>query len=131
MISIGDSVVDALERRRDEQDHERRRAASWHDRWGLVLTAPDGAPRSPGAVTARFRRLVRSLPVRTIRFHDIRHSHATWLLALGVPMKVLSDRLGHATIAMTMDIYSHILPAMDQDAATRLEALLDPGGDPR
>lgn len=124
VISIGDSVVDALERRRDEQDHERRRAASWHDRWGLVLTAPDGEPRSPGAVTARFRRLVRTLPVPAIRFHDIRHSHATWLLALGVPMKVVSDRLGHATIAMTMDTYSHVLPAMDQDAAARLEALL-------
>lgn len=54
--------------------------------------------------------------------YDLRHTHA--LLFAGVPIKVVSERLGHTTIAMTMDVYGHVLPAMDADAATRLDDLL-------
>jgi integrase len=56
---------------------------------------------------------------------DVRHTHATLLLAAGVPIKVVSERLGHATIAMTLDVYAHVLPAMDREAAERFGALLD------
>jgi integrase len=56
--------------------------------------------------------------------HDLRHSHASLLLSVNVPIKVVSERLGHTTIAMTMDVYGHVLPAMDTDAATRLDDLL-------
>jgi integrase len=55
----------------------------------------------------------------------VRHTHATLLLAAGVPIKVVSERLGHATIAMTLDVYAHVLPAMDREAAERFGALLD------
>ena len=87
---------------------------------GLVFTRPDHSPWPPTIVTDRWRgqwpRLACS-GVPRIRLHATRHVHATLLLAEGVPIKVVSERLGHSTIAMTMDIYAHVLPAMDGDAA--------------
>lgn len=125
-LSVGDSVVAALERERDEQAAHRRSAGEgWADRWGLVFTDATGAPTEPMTVTREFRRLVRTLDVPVIRFHDLRHTHASLLLEQNVPIKVVSERLGHATISMTMDIYAHLLPAMDEDAVARLEATLD------
>lgn len=83
-----------------------------------------GEPLTPQRITHRFRRLVRHLPLPTIRLHDLRHTHATLLLQAGVPVKVVSERLGHATVALTLDTYAHVLPAMDLDAAERFGDLL-------
>ncbi len=123
-LSIGASVVTALERRRREQEEHRSGASWWQDRWGLVFTMPDGQHLDPMDLTVTFRDLVRQAPVPVIRLHDLRHTHATLLLDAGVPIKVVSERLGHTTIAMTMDVYGHVLPAMDVDAAERLDDLL-------
>ena len=59
-----------------------------------------------------------------IRLHDVRHSYATAALAAGVPAKVVSERLGHANIAITMDTYSHVLPGMDERAASAVARLI-------
>ena len=59
-----------------------------------------------------------------LRPHDVRHSYATAALAAGVPAKVVSERLGHANIAITMDTYSHVLPGMDADAAVTVARLI-------
>jgi integrase len=67
---------------------------------------------------------VRAAPVPVIRLHDLRHTHASLLLAAGVPIKVVSERLGHTTIAMTLDVYGHLLPGMDASAAQRFEEIL-------
>jgi integrase len=121
-LSIGPSVVDALRREQQRQRRHRKTAASWDDKWDLVFTTETGAPVDPMDVTVEFRRLVREADVPVIRLHDTRHTHASLLLQQGVPMKVVSERLGHAKISMTMDVYAHLLPAMDEDAAARLEA---------
>ena len=123
-LSIGASVVDALRRHRTEQERRRAVAEVWHDRWGLVFTGANGDPIDPYRITMAFRELVRTAPVPVIRLHDLRHSNASLLLAAGVPIKVVSERLGHTTIAMTMDVYGHVLPAMDTDAANRLDDLI-------
>jgi integrase len=75
-------------------------------------------------VTREFRRLVRVLDVPVIRLHSLRHTHASLLLAQGAPMKLVSERLGHAKIAMTMDNYAHLLPTMDGEATANLDASL-------
>lgn len=62
------------------------------------------------------------LPI--IRFHDLRHSHATYLLSAGVPIKVISERLGHSSTRVTQDIYSHVLPQMQEAAADKIDDLL-------
>lgn len=117
-LSIAPSVVDAIARRRDRQQVDRARAGEdWDNRWDLVFTEPSGRYIHPGTLTSRFGRLVRRLDVPTIRLHDIRHTHASLLLELGVPIKVISERLGHSTVTMTMDTYAHLMPAMDQKAA--------------
>ena len=90
---------------------------------GLVFTRPDHSPWPPTIVTDRWRgqwpRLARS-GVPRIRLHATRHVHATLLLSAGVPIKVVSERLGHSTIAMTMDTYARVFPAMDRDAAAAI-----------
>jgi integrase len=123
-LSVGVSVVEALREHRALEERRRAQAASWEDRWGLVFTRDEGGPIDPFKITTEFRALVRAAPVPVIRLHDLRHCNASLLLFAGVPIKVVSERLGHTTIAMTMDVYGHVLPAMDADAATRLEDLL-------
>jgi integrase len=91
----------------------------------LVFTRDDGQPLVPEVVTDRWRCQWPALDLPRIRLHDLRHTHATLLLAAGVPIKVVSERLGHTTIALTMDIYAHVLPAMDRDAAAAYGRLLD------
>jgi integrase len=120
-LHIDAHTAAALERERD------RRTSGNVD---LVFTDDGGHPLVPQRITHRFRRLVRRLPVPTIRLHDLRHVHATLLLQVGVPIKVVSERLGHATVALTLDTYAHVLPAMDADAAERFSTIIaddDPG----
>jgi len=124
-LSIGDGVVDALARERDAQDERRRRAGrSWSNEWGLVFTDGDGTPLKPVRVTDEFRRLVRVLDLPVIRLHDLRHTHASLLLDQGAPMKLVSERLGHTKIAMTMDNYAHLMPAMDGEEMAKFDASL-------
>jgi hypothetical protein len=78
----------------------------------------------PQRVSDIWRAYVRTLDLPPIRLHDLRHTHATLLLAAGVPVKVVSERLGHTKVAMTLDVYAHVLPAMDRDAADRFGQLL-------
>ena len=84
----------------------------------------DGKPLHPGQVSKRFDRLLRASGVRRIRFHDLRHTHATLALQAGVHPKVVSDRLGHASISITLDLYSHSIPAMQEEAAEIIAALV-------
>jgi integrase len=90
----------------------------------LVFAQPDGRPWYPEQVSDRWRQQWPRLDLPRIRLHDLRHTHATLLLHAGVPIKVVSERLGHTRIAMTLDIYAHVLPAMDRDAAAAVGDLL-------
>ena len=67
---------------------------------------------------------VQSSGLSRIRFHDLRHTHATLALAAGVHPKVVSERLGHADIAITLNLYSHTIPAMEEEAAAKVAALV-------
>jgi integrase len=88
----------------------------------LVCGRRDGEPKSPLAVTQEFARLVaRIKDIPRVRFHDLRHSHATQLLRDGVHAKVMSQRLGHSSVAITLDLYSHVDDQMEIDAAARLD----------
>jgi integrase len=124
-LAIGASVVEALRRQAQAQQHERERAPSGDDRWDLVFTDGLGGPIDPMEVTKEFRRLVRRAPVPVVRLHDLRHLHASLLLQRGLPMKVVSERLGHSTIMVTIDVYGHVLPAMDAEAAAEIEAVFN------
>jgi len=83
----------------------------------LVFAHPDGSPIHPDYFSQCFERLLAKSTVPRIRLHDLRHTHATILLKAGVPVKVVSERLGHANVAFTMNVYQHVLPGMQADAA--------------
>jgi len=90
----------------------------------LLFTTPVGDPVNPAQFSDAFDRHVKKAGLPRIRFHDLRHTHATQALAAGVHPKVVSERLGHSSIAMTLDTYSHAIPAMEADAAERVAALV-------
>ncbi|MBW3663391.1 MAG: site-specific integrase [Actinobacteria bacterium] len=93
----------------------------------VVFTDASGDPILPDRVTRAWRKLMTELPLPRLRLHDLRHTHASLLLAQGVPVKVVSERLGHASVQITLDVYAHVLPSMDADAAATFGALLDRG----
>ena len=88
------------------------------------LTTLTGTPVDHKAVRERFWRLCDAASVPRIRVHDLRHTAATLMLLAGVNVKVVSERLGHASIAITLSIYAHALPSMQRGAADALDALL-------
>lgn len=95
----------------------------WADS-GLVFTTQLGTAIDPRHVNRWLAELCDRAGVRSIRPHDLRHTCASLLLAQGVPARVVMDILGHSQIAVTMDIYSHVLPAMQDDAAERMDSAL-------
>lgn len=115
-IDIDSRTVGMLANHRRAQNEERK-VVDLASPSEFVFTKPDGAPFHPELVRQSFDRRVKRTPVPRIRFHDLRHTHATLLLKAGVPPKVVSERLGHATVALTMDIYAHVIPGMQAEAA--------------
>ena len=89
---------------------------------GLVVTNVDGSAPNPEAFSNLFAKLVRAAGLPPIRLHDLRHSYATAALAAGVPVKVLSQRVGHADVGVTLAVYAHVMPGDDEDAARRADA---------
>jgi integrase len=87
------------------------------DESDFVFAKPDGGPLHPDYFSQAFERLVAKMDLPRIRLHDLRHTHATLLLKEGVPPKVVSERLGHSSVAFTMQVYQHVLPGMQADAA--------------
>jgi integrase len=95
----------------------------------LVFCFPDGRPYHPERFSREFDRRVERLGIKPrIRLHDLRHTWATLALGAGVPVKVVSERLGHKTTAITSDVYSHVTPTMQTDAAERVAGLIFGGG---
>ena len=100
---------------------------SWPGAADLVFRTPTGRPIDSDKLAKRFKAILRQAGLPMIRLYDLRHTGATLALAAGVPPKVVSEQLGHASAAFTLDVYAHLLPHMQAEAATRVEALLYPG----
>ncbi len=90
----------------------------------LLFVWPDGTPLHPDTITSRFHRHVAAAGLPRIRLHDVRHSYATAALASGTSPKIVSERLGHANAAFTMQTYMHVIPGMDAAAASEVAALI-------
>src|SRR5205823_3219100 len=98
---------------------------AWRD-LDLIFDRGDGGPVNPNWLTDRFGQLGRSQGFPRVRFHDLRHGHATLMLAEGIHPKVVSERLGHAGVGITLDTYSHVLPSLQAEAARVLDSVLGP-----
>lgn len=90
----------------------------------LVFVKGDGTSMHPDIFSQLFDRTVARIDVPVISLHDLRHTHATLLLKAGVHVKVVSERLGHANVAFTMNVYQHVLPSMQAEAADTFSLLL-------
>ena len=90
----------------------------------LVFSKPDGSPISPDTITSTFHRIAKKAGFNG-NLHSLRHTHATLMLEEGIHPKVVSERLGHATVATTLDIYSHKVPGLDEAAALRFDKALE------
>ena len=99
---------------------------SWPDNSELVFTSPAGRPMYSDKLAKRFKAILGQNGLPMIRLYDLRHTAATLALSAGVPTKVVAEQLGHASAAFTLDVYSHLLPHMQQEAAARVEGLLFP-----
>jgi integrase len=123
-VPLPAQTVAALQAHRKEQARERLLVgAGWQDH-GLVFAEPDGQPIHPDRFRKRFEIRVRRSGLPPIRFHDLRHTYATLALQAGVHAKVVSEILGHASIGITLDTYSHAVPGLQEQAAETVAALV-------
>jgi integrase len=123
-IALSPVTLRILKTHRVAQAEDRLAVGSSYDNDDLVFANALGRPLDGTAVTKRFQRLAVRAELGHLRFHDLRHTAATLMLSAGTHVKVVSERLGHATINITLDTYSHVLPDMQRDAAIALDALL-------
>jgi integrase len=126
-IALDAETVAALRAHHKLQAADRLAAGPVWQGSDLVFTRPDGAPLHPEYVRRQFDRLLQRTGLPRIHLHDLRHTHATLALQAGVHPKVVSERLGHTTVAMTLDLYSHTIPALQQDAAATIADLINGG----
>ena len=125
MISLDARTVAVLRAHLDRQDEEKRAVGSIYEDQGLVFADFDGKILHPDRLSQHFRRQVELAALPKISFHDLRHTHATLALKAGVHPKIVSERLGHASVTLTLDLYSHAIPSLQADAATLIGDLLD------
>ena len=123
-ISLSPSTVVVLREHRVAQNERRLRMGPSYGDHGVVFAGHDGRLVAPYSASAEFRRVVRRLGLTGFRFHDLRHTSATLALQAGVPAKVVSERLGHASVAFTLDTYAHVLPDQQRQAADLMDSLL-------
>ncbi len=124
-VTIPKSVAATLQCHRKDQIEERLRAGEGYTDHRLIFAVGNGNPLDWRVVVQRhFNKIIEAAKLPRIRPYDLRHTYATLLLAAGENVKVVSEWLGHASAALTLDVYSHVLPDMQQRAAERMEALL-------
>ncbi|MBB4001567.1 tyrosine-type recombinase/integrase [Aurantimonas endophytica] len=124
VVSLSSTVVEELKAYRARQAEEQLKLGIRPDDRSFVVSQIDGAPLQPRSLTHEWTRILAKTKLERIRFHDLRHSHATQMLAAGVHPKIAQERLGHSTIAITLDLYSHVMPGMQADAAEQVDAAI-------
>jgi integrase len=115
-----------LERHREDQARRRAEEGQAWSEGGLIVDAGEGRPWNPDRFSAAWPEFLVRVGLPHVRFHDLRHAHATFMLMQGVHPKVVSERLGHASIGITLDTYSHVLPTMQEQAARAFDDLFSP-----
>lgn len=126
MIALSPSTIIVLREYREKQELARAMLGISLKDDDLVFSQLDGKPLLPSTVTHAWIKLVRRTGLEGVRLHDARHSHASLMLKQGTHPKIVSERLGHANIGITLDTYSHILPGLQEAAADRFDKMVTP-----
>jgi integrase len=128
VIDLDEQTAEQLRAHRGRQQSEPAAWGPGYQPSDLVFRREDGSPVHPDLFSQAFEKLVRDSGLPRIRLHDLRHTHATIALRAGVPVKVISERLGHEDPAFTMKQYAHVIPGMQAEAAALIAALVAGGG---
>ncbi len=123
-ISLPSIAVDILRLHKISQAEERLKMGSGYDNQDFVFATIEGHPLSPRNVTKQYSRIVAGTDIPRISFHGLRHTPMSLLLKAGVHPKVASERAGHSSVAITLDIYSHVLPGLQEDAAMKVNEVV-------
>jgi integrase len=123
-VALSTTVVEELRAHRVRQAQELLRLGTRVTDATFVCAREDGHPLQPNTLTHDWDRKIAGTALPRLRFHDLRHAHATHMLSSGVHPKVASERLGHSKIGITLDLYSHVLPNMQADAAAIVDDAL-------
>ncbi|MBM7702850.1 tyrosine-type recombinase/integrase [Metabacillus iocasae] len=123
-INLSEVTIRALKTRKLTVSKEKLSLGTIYEDFDLIACTQHGTPFNPANVRRTFNRLIKLADVPKIRFHDLRHTHATLLLSKGVNVKVISERLGHSNIKVTLDTYSHVLPTMQEEVARKLDEMI-------
>ncbi|WP_245294725.1 tyrosine-type recombinase/integrase [Rhizobium rhizosphaerae] len=123
-VALSSMMATELKAHRARQAEEQLRIGLRPGDDAFVIAQVDSRPLKPVSLTHEWTRLLAKTDLPRIRFHDLRHTHASQMLAAGVHPKVASERLGHSTIGITLDLYSHVMPGMQADAAEQVDAAL-------
>jgi integrase len=124
-VALGPRMVEMLRAHRLRQERERAAREHWNDH-DLVFPSRRGTPMGPRNLLFRFKALLQRAGLPDIRFHDLRHTSASLMLAQEINPKIVQERLGHASPLITLSTYSHVLPGMQRQAAAMIEELLTP-----
>jgi integrase len=123
-IALPALLIEELRRHRLRQAEDLLRLGVRQTDETHICLREDGSPWPPRVLTYAFARLIRGSGLSRVRLHDLRHGHATHLLLANTHPKVVQERLGHASIQLTLDTYSHVLPSMQEDAAATIDAAM-------
>lgn len=123
-IALSASVVEELKAHRARQAKERLQLGLGKDPAMLVFTKIDGEPVQPDGMSKEFVALAKRAGLPGVTLHTLRHTHASDMLRANIHPKIVSERLGHASVAITLDVYSHAVPGLQEDAASRIDAAL-------
>ena len=123
-VSLSPSLADLLRKYKEDQKAIREKMESPLTDEDFVFSCPDGRPLDPDVVTKAFHRITGKAGLKNIRLHDLRHTHATLMLKAGVHPKIVQERLGHSSIHITLDTYSHVVPGIQKLAANRFDEIL-------
>jgi integrase len=120
-LHLSQFALTALRLHKDRPTWARNAAGDAWTECGLVFCTATGSALYPANETKRFQRAATAAKLPAIRFHDMRHTAATILLSQGIHVKLVSEMLGHGTVSLTLDTYSHVIPAMHSDAAAAMD----------
>jgi integrase len=123
-VALSATVVEELKAHRLQQAQDMLKLGIRVTDDGFVAALEDGSLMQPTFITHEWVRFISGTALPRIRFHDLRHAHATHMLASGIHPKVASERLGHSKVGITLDLYSHVMPGMQEDAVSKMDAAL-------
>jgi integrase len=125
-IALSPSAILMLRDYREKLEHRAGELGTTITDTDLIFSRLDGTPLRPNTVTRCWNQVSKKAGLKHIRLHDARHTHATLMLKQGIHPKIVQERLGHSSISMTLDTYSHVAPGLQEAAAQKFDTMVNP-----